>query len=231
MDAVDVATGWTETITVRSKGERIVAAGLEQLVLRFPFAILGVHSDNGSEFINHHLLRWCTNREITFTRGRPNHSNDQAHIEQKNWTRVRRHVGYYRYDTPRELDLLNQLWPIAAELTNLFIPQQKLIKKTRVGAKVTKKYDTATTPATRLLRDHPNVIDDVDRQDLEQRLTQANPAQLRRDIDLIQRNLLELARRRGTVLKAAKRNHVYLSHAKLTRAKPDESKTQPMSSS
>ncbi len=78
-------------------------------MLRFPFAILGIHSDNGSEFINHHLLRWCTARKITFTRGRPNHSNDQAHIEQKNWTRVRRHVGYYRYDTPRELDLLNQL--------------------------------------------------------------------------------------------------------------------------
>ncbi len=227
LDAVDVATGWTETITVRSKGERIVAEGLEQLVLRFPFAILGIHSDNGSEFINHHLLRWCTARKITFTRGRPNHSNDQAHIEQKNWTRVRRHVGYYRYDTPRELDLLNQLWPIAAELTNLFTPQQKLVKKTRSGAKVTKTYDTATTPAARLSRDHPDQIDPVDRRDLEQRLATANPAQLRRDIDLIQRNLLELARRRGTVLKAAKRNHVYLSRAKITRAKPDESTTQP----
>ena len=109
-------TAWTRstsrpagprTITVKSKGERIVATALEQLVLRFPFAILGIHSDNGSEFINHHLLHWCTNRQITFTRGRPNHSNDQAHIEQKNWTRVRRHAGYYRYDTPRELDLCN----------------------------------------------------------------------------------------------------------------------------
>ena len=227
LDAVDVATGWTETITMKSKGERIVATGLEQLVLRFPFAILGIHSDNGSEFINHHLLRWCTNREITFTRGRPNHSNDQAHIEQKNWTRVRRHVGYYRFDTNRELDLLNQLWPIAAELTNLFTPQQKLATKTRIGAKVTKTYDTATTPAGRLLRDHPDILDPADRADLEQRLAQANPAQQRRDIDLIQRNLLELARRRGTVLKAAKRNHVYLSRAKITRTKRDESTNQP----
>ena len=227
LDAVDVATGWTETITVKSKGERIVADGLEQLVLRFPFPILGIHSDNGSEFINHHLLRWCTNRKITFTRGRPNHSNDQAHIEQKNWTRVRRNVGYYRYDTSRELDLLNQLWPITAELTNLFTPQQKLISKTRVGAKVTKKYDTATSPAARLLRDHPDALDPVDRKLIEHRLAQANPAQLRRDIDLIQRNLLELARRRGTILKAAKRNHVYLSRAKITRAKRDESTTQP----
>ncbi len=227
LDAVDVATGWTETITVRSKGERVVATALEQLVLRFPFAVLGIHSDNGSEFINHHLLRWCTLREITFTRGRPNHSNDQAHIEQKNWTRVRRNVGYYRYDTARKLDLTNQLWPITAELTNLFTPQQKLVSKTRVGAKVTKRHDTATTPAGRLLRDHPDILDNVDRRLIQERLAQANPAQLRRDIDLIQRNLLELARRRGTILKAAKRNHVYLSRTKMTRAKQDESTTQP----
>ncbi len=82
LDATDIATGWTETITVRSKGERIVAAGLEELRLRFPFHIAGIHSDNGSEFINHHLLRWCTARHITFSRGRAAHSNDQAHIEQ-----------------------------------------------------------------------------------------------------------------------------------------------------
>ncbi len=227
LDAVDIASGWTETITVRSKGERIVAAGLDELVPRFPFAVLGIHSDNGSEFINHHLLRWCTTRQITFTRGRPNHSNDQAHIEQKNWTRVRHHVGYYRYDTPRELDLLNQLWPIASQLTNHFVPQQKLVSKTRQGARIIKSYDRATTPVERLLRDHPDVLDDTDRRLLQQHLATANPAQLRRDIDLLQRNLLELARRRGTTLKAAKRNHVYLSRTKITRAKRDESTTPP----
>jgi transposase InsO family protein len=112
LDATDVATGWTEAITVRSKGERIVSAGLDQLRIRFPFAVLGIHSDNGSEFINHHLLKWCNDRQITFTRGRPNRKNDQAHIEQKNWTEVRHSAGYYRYDTPRELDLLNTMWPI-----------------------------------------------------------------------------------------------------------------------
>ncbi|WP_158680998.1 hypothetical protein [Micropruina glycogenica] len=96
-----------------------------------------------------------------------------------------------------------------------------------LAAKVTKTYDTATTPAGRLLRDHPTVLDDQDRRHLDSRITQANPAQLRRDIDLIQRNLLELARRRGTILKAAKRNHVYLSRTKMTRAKRNESTTQP----
>ena len=129
LDATDVATGWTETITITSKGERIVASALEQLRLRFPFHIAGIHSDNGSEFINHHLLRWTTNNQISFSRGRASHSNDQAHIEQKNWSIVRRNVGYYRYDTPRELDLLNQLWPLVSIQTNLFLPQQRLISK------------------------------------------------------------------------------------------------------
>lgn len=127
LDATDVATGWTESVTVRSKGERIVAAGLEELWLRFPFHIAGIHSDNGSEFINHHLARWCNTRKITFTRGRASHSNDQAHIEQKNWSVVRRSVGYFRYDTCRELDLLTELWPLVSLQVNLFLPQQKLL--------------------------------------------------------------------------------------------------------
>ena len=96
----------------------------DQLRLRFPFHIAGIHSDNGSEFINHHLARWCQTRQITFTRGRSSHKNDQAHVEQKNWSVVRRSVGYFRYDTRRELDLLNQLWPLTSLQVNLFLPQQ-----------------------------------------------------------------------------------------------------------
>lgn len=230
LDATDIATGWTESITVRSKGERIVSAGLDQLRLRFPFAVLGIHSDNGSEFINHHLLRWCTDRRITFTRGRPNHKNDQAHVEQKNWTEVRRSAGYYRYDTPRELDLLNQMWPLQSRLHNLLKPQQKLKTKTRRGAKVTKTYDTATTPFTRLTRDHPDLLDPHDHDTLARDLQDLNPAQLARDIDLIQANLLELARRRGIIQTRRKANATYLNKTKIrhatTRASPDESTTQ-----
>lgn len=230
LDATDVATGWTESITVRSKGERIVSAGLQQLVLRFPFAVLGVHSDNGSEFINHHLLKWCTDRQITFTRGRPNHKNDQAHVEQKNWTEVRHAAGYYRYDSPRELELLNQMWPLQSQLRNMFRPQQKLASKTRHGAKVTKTYDTAATPLTRLTRDHPGILDPHDAQALATTLETANPAQLRRDIDLIQANLLELARRRGITATRRKANATYLNKTKIkstrhTRAFQDESTT------
>lgn len=75
-----------------------MATALDQLRVRFPFHIAGIHSDNGSEFINHHLLRWATLNQISFSRGRASHSNDQAHVEQKNWTIVRRNIGYYRYD-------------------------------------------------------------------------------------------------------------------------------------
>ena len=231
LDATDVATGWTEAITLKSKGERIVAVALDQLRVRFPFAVLGIHSDNGSEFINHHLARWCTDRQITFTRGRANHKNDQAHVEQKNWTQVRRSAGYLRYDTPRELDLLNQLWTLQSQLDNLFLPQQKLLTKTRIGAKVTKTYDLGATPYTRLTRDHPDLLDPLDQCHLDEQLTTLNPAQLRRHIALIQANLLELARRRGPVAQRTKRNATYLSKTKISpptkRAKPDESTTHP----
>lgn len=226
LDATDVATGWTESVTVRSKGERIVAAGLEELWLRFPFHIHGIHSDNGSEFINHHLARWCATRQITFTRGRSSHKNDQAHIEQKNWSVVRRHVGYFRYDTRHELDLLNQLWPLASLQVNLFLPQQKLLTKTRTGATVTKTYDTAASPLDRLLTDHADLLDPHDRERLTALLHDTDLLAARDQITLIQANLIELARRRGIVQRRAKTNAAYLSRRKMTptkRAKPDES--------
>ena len=228
LDATDIATGWTETITDRSKAERIDTAALEQLVLRFPFHIAGIHSDNGSEFINHHLLKWCDALQITFSRGRPSRSNDQAHVEQKNWTVVRRNVGYYRYDTPRELDLLNQLWPLVSTQVNLFLPQQKLLTKTRHGAKVIKTHDTARTPFDRLRTDHANLLDPHDLADLEHRHAHCDLIELKHHIADIQANLLELARRRGHIQRRAKTNHVYLSRQKMprtTRASSHESTT------
>ena len=227
LNATDIATGWTETCTVKSKGERIVAAGLDQLINRFPFLILGIHSDNGSEFINHHLARYCELRQITFTRGRPSHSNDQAHIEQKNWSIVRRAVGYWRYDTAHELDLLNHLWPAWNTRNNLLMPSQKLISKTRTGAKVTKHHDTATTPADRLLRDHPDTLTTNELASLHHQIDTIDPIALGDHTALIQGNLLDLAKRRGTVQRRTKRNHVYLSRTKLNkRASSDESTTQ-----
>ena len=229
LNATDVATGWCETITVRSKGERVVSAGLEELIGRFPFLILGIHSDNGSEFINHHLKKWCETRQLTFTRGRANHSNDQAHIEQKNWSVVRHFAGYWRYDTPRELALLNQLWPLVNQLTNLFIPSQKLVSKKRTGARVTKRHDTAATPAARLTRDHPDTLTENEDTALRLRRRAANPAQLNRDISLIHANLFELPKRRGRIQRRAKINATYLNRTKMDtikRASLDESTNQ-----
>ena len=149
LTVTDIATGWTVNRSVKNKAARWVFEALEHVIGQFPFPIIGIDSDNGSEFINDHLLTWCIDHEITFTRSRPGNKNDGAHVEQKNWARVRELVGYYRYDTTAELDLLNQIWALDAIFTNYFLPQQKLVFKQRNGSKVTKRHDTATTPNQR----------------------------------------------------------------------------------
>jgi transposase InsO family protein len=156
LTVTDIATGWTVNRSVRNKAQRWVFAALQYVSSVFPFPIRGIDSDNGSEFINDQLLRWCIEQKITFTRSRPGNKNDGAHVEQKNWARVRELVGYYRYDTPAELSKLNEIWELDAVFTNYFLPQQKLIFKQRDGAKVIKRYDTATTPHQRAIV-HPDV--------------------------------------------------------------------------
>ena len=151
LTVTDIATGWTINQSVRNKAQRWVFTALEHVVAAFPFPILGIDSDNGSEFINEHLLRYCEDNKITFTRSRPGNKNDGAYVEQKNWARVRELVGYYRYDTAAELAKLNEIWELDAVFANYFLPQQKLIFKQRSGAKVIKKHDTATTPHQRAI--------------------------------------------------------------------------------
>ncbi|WP_111721584.1 DDE-type integrase/transposase/recombinase [Homoserinimonas sp. OAct 916] len=149
LTVTDIATGWTVNRSVRNKAEKWVFEALQHVMGVFPFPIIGIDSDNGSEFINHHLFDYCMANKITFTRSRANHSNDGAHVEQKNWTHVRELVGYLRYDTPTELEKLNEIWELDRVFTNYLLPQQKLVFKQRNGAKVTKRYDTATTPHQR----------------------------------------------------------------------------------
>lgn len=151
LTVTDIATGWTVNRSVKNKAEKWVFEALMHVSRVFPFPILGIDSDNGSEFINHHLFDYCLANTITFTRSRASHSNDGAHVEQKNWTHVRELVGYLRYDTPAELTLLNEIWELDRMFTNYLLPQQKLVFKQRNGAKVTKRYDTATTPHQRAL--------------------------------------------------------------------------------
>jgi len=156
LTVTDIATGWTVNRSVRNKAAKWVFEALEHVVACFPFPILGIDSDNGSEFINENLLVWCTHQRITFTRSRPGNKNDGAHVEQKNWARVRELVGYYRYDTAAELAKLNEIWALDALFTNYFLPQQKLVFKQRNGAKVTKRHDEAKTPHQRAVA-HKNL--------------------------------------------------------------------------
>ncbi len=145
-----------------------------------PFPILGIDSDNGSEFINYHLLAWCEQRKVTFTRSRPGNSNDGAHVEQKNWAVVRTVVGYHRYDTPAELLLLNKIWVLQLQMTYYFLAQQKLISKVRDGAKVTKRYDLPTTPHRRAER-HETVAAE-DKTIMNDVLDALNPAAIQSQI-------------------------------------------------
>ncbi len=145
----DIATGWTVNRSVLNRARVWVIEAIDHAAAMFPFAIRGIDSDNGSEFINHHLLTYCEQRKITFTRGRSGKKNDGCYVEQKNWARVRELVGYYRYDTPAELEVLNQIWDADDAFANYFLPSLKLASKHRDGAKVVKKYHQAATPHQR----------------------------------------------------------------------------------
>jgi hypothetical protein len=191
----DIATGWTETQAVRTKAAGRVRDAVDDIAAALPFPLLGIDSDNGSEFINESLLAYCVEHEITFTRSRPSHKNDNAHVEQKNWTVVRQAVGYLRYDTPAEVVALNRLYQSLRLMTNFFTPQQKLVEKVRDGARVTKKYDTARTPYQRLAARHD--IDSVVIDNLAGWYDRLNPAQVRRDIASAQQRLFALSAAKG----------------------------------
>ncbi len=134
------------------KGQRGVVTALDELVAALPFALCALDCDNGSEFINHHLDSYCQTHQIQFTRGRPYKKDDNAHIEQKNWTHVRKLMGWDRYDSQRALKAMNDFYRDEWRLMmNLFQPSVKLLKKLRVGSRLTRRYDTAQTPFDRLL--------------------------------------------------------------------------------
>ncbi len=151
LNVTDIHTTWVETRAVLGRGERRVQEALEDIRQTLPFRLRGIDSDNGSEFINDHLYRYCQAQEIQFTRGRPYKKDDNAHIEQKNWTHVRKLVGYHRYDTPAAVAALNALYRHELRLfQNLFLPSVKLLSKQRVGARQRRCYDAPRTPLERV---------------------------------------------------------------------------------
>ncbi len=150
LSTVDVATGWSACVGVRNKSEYAVFTALCQLRATLPFPLLGLDCDNGGEFINRNLLRYCQTEGITLTRSRPYRKNDNCYVEQKNWSVVRRLVGYARYELAA-LPALNRVYALAADYVNFCQPSRKLVAKVRDGAKVTRRYDAAQTPYRRLL--------------------------------------------------------------------------------
>lgn len=187
----DISTGWTETRSVRNKAQKWVFAAIQEATAAFPFPILGIDSDNGSEFINWGLLRWCEQEQLTFTRSRSGNKNDGAHVEQKNWHVVRQTVGYHRYDTAAELELLNRIWELQGRLTNHFGPQQKIVQKIRTGAKITKKYDRPATPYQRVLAAEGTVRPN-EKAKLKRENKPLNPAAIQRQIQALCAELLTL---------------------------------------
>ncbi len=187
LNVTDVASGWTENAAVINKAQVWVFEALKEIRARLPFPLLGIDSDNGSEFINHHLLRYCQQEKITFTRGRAGKKNDGCFVEQKNYSVVRRAVGYARYDSPAQQRLLNTLYGHLRLYTNYFQPVMKLVSKERIGAKVKKTYDPPQTPYRRLLA-APGITEPMC-QRLQAEYATLNPAQLKREITRLQ-NLL-----------------------------------------
>ena len=187
----DVATGWTECVALRNRGQQVVWAGIVRARARLPFPLRGIDSDNGVEFINEHLLRYCQQEQLTFTRSRPYKKNDQAYVEQKNWSIVRQLVGYGRYAGQQACDRLQRLYDVVRLYTNFFQPSMKLVSKERIGGKVKKKYDQAKTPYQRVLASQQ--VESCVKEALQQEYLTLNPVALLRQIRRYQAAFWELA--------------------------------------
>ena len=184
VDCVDIATTWTEQRAVWGKGETGVMQQIEDIEQSLPFTLLGFDSDNGSEFLNYHLLRHFHHRKqpVQFTRSRPYHKDDNAHVEQKNWTHVRQWLGYDRLDNPEIVPLMNDLYKSEWRLYhNFFMPSVKLIEKKRIASRTIKRYDSPKTPYQRIM-ESPHVSD-VIKKTLKKEFDLLNPFKLRKEME------------------------------------------------
>lgn len=183
-DAVDVHTTWNEMRGLPNRSEAATLLEIRDVEANLPFALRGVDSDNGGEFINHHLVQHFAARAqpITFTRSRPYKKNDNAHIEQKNFTQVRQWFGYERYDCPDVWPLVNALCKGALnQLLNCFLPTLKLQRKERVGSRIVRKYGPALTPLARVLACAE--VPQPTKTRLAAEKKKLNPFALRREVD------------------------------------------------
>ncbi len=184
IDCVDIATTWTEQRATWGKGESGVLTQIKDIEKSLPFPLLGFDCDNGSEFLNHHLYRHFSQRKnpIHFTRSRAYHKQDNAHIEQKNWTHIRQWLGYQRFDNPDAVPLLNNLYTQEWRLFhNFFYPSLKLLSKERIASKTIKRYDSPKTPYQRII-DSPHLPPQT-KQTLTKQLASLNPFMLRKSME------------------------------------------------
>ena len=186
LSMVDVATGWVACAGLRDKRQETVFHALKRVQADLPFRILGLDSDNGTEFINRALLDYCTEHGITFTRSRPYLKNDTCHVEQKNWAVVRRFVGYDRLELPA-LPALERIHDLAGDYVNFLHPVRKLVSKTRTGPRVTRRYDLAQTPFHRLL--DSGVLSSKMTRQLQARSKNIDPYRLKVQLEAAQRTL------------------------------------------
>ena len=202
LSAVDVASGWSECIGVWGKGQDRVKAAVHRIRQRLPFPLLGLDSDNGGEFINQHLYNYCRDKRITFTRSRSYKKNDSCYVEQKNWSVVRRLIGYDRYNSRVSLEALNRVYNLIRLYVNFFQPVMKLTSKTRHGARVHKVYDMARTPYRRLLES--SVLTEAKKHELAATYRDLNPTLLLKQINKSLEDLWNLADRPGYQQKKSK---------------------------
>lgn len=199
--AIDVATGWTEVQAVWGLAQQRVGTAVHHIRQRLPFRLQGLHTDNGSEFLNHTLFNWCRREEVRYTRGRSYRKNDQAYVEQRNWQLIRRQVGYDRLASKEAYTVLGKLYPLLALQHNYFRPIRKIVAKDRVGARTLKRYDEPRTACQRLLES--GVLTSEERDRLESRRAALNPAELQRRIDVLLRELWRLGAQPDTLAEDA----------------------------
>ncbi len=193
LNATDVASGWTIATLVSSKTEFQMMKAIYRVKRAFPIPILGLHTDNGSEFVNDAVMRFCRRYQIEFTRSRPYRKNDACFVEQRNNTIVRRNVGYFRYEVQHG-EILAELYRNLNLYSNFFQPVMMLVSKKRSGAKAYRKYDKPQTPQQRLISQNP-LIRGQKRQ-LKALYGSLNPAELRREIDRLQNELIAMKKPR-----------------------------------
>jgi len=183
LSLTDIASSWWEGEAQMGRSQRFTFQSLKNVKKRLPFLLKEIHPDNDSGIVNNLIYSYCKAEGIQFSRSRPNKKNDNAYVEQKNWTHVRKIFGYLRYDTEKELEIINDLYHNELRLyKNFFQPAMKLEEKIRIGSKIKRKYDTPKTPYQRLVES--NQIDEQTRRRLTNLYCSLNPAELKRRIDV-----------------------------------------------